>query len=87
MRVSPMARTTIVVSVSLSPEEAEELDCAKKEEHRTRSGLIREALRQHIRTRPPVPEGSIIVPIFTGKNETLEQQSDVHPVDRHVEKS
>ncbi len=43
----PMARVTVVVSVSLPPEMVAELDLVCKVEHRTRSELIREALRRY----------------------------------------
>ncbi len=46
-----MAGTTTVFCVSLPPEMAKEPDRVKKEEHRTRSELVREALRHYIRTR------------------------------------
>ena len=44
-----MPRTTATVSVSLPPEMAAELDRVRKAEHRTRSELVREALRHYIR--------------------------------------
>jgi CopG family transcriptional regulator/antitoxin EndoAI len=44
-----MARTTATFSVSLPPEMAEELERVRKAEHRTRSELVREALRAYIR--------------------------------------
>jgi hypothetical protein len=46
-----MAGTRIAFSVSLSPEMMPELERVRKEEHRTRSELIREALRQYFRLR------------------------------------
>ena len=46
-----MARITVVVSVSLPPAMVAELDLVCKIEHRTRSELIREALRQYCRWR------------------------------------
>ena len=42
-----MERTTDVVSISLPPEMVAELDLVCKIEHRTRSELIREALRRY----------------------------------------
>lgn len=48
-RLMAMARTTATVTVSLPPEMAAELERVQKVEHRTRSELVREALRQYIR--------------------------------------
>lgn len=42
-----MSRTTATFSISLPPEMANEVDRIRKEEHRTRSELIREALRRY----------------------------------------
>lgn len=42
-----MPRTTATFSVSVPPEMAEELERVQKVEHRTRSELVREALRQY----------------------------------------
>jgi metal-responsive CopG/Arc/MetJ family transcriptional regulator len=42
-----MARVTVVVAISLPPEMVVELDALCKKEHRTRSELVREALRQY----------------------------------------
>jgi len=42
-----MARTTVILSVSLPPEVVIELALVCKIEHRTRSELIREALRRY----------------------------------------
>ena len=41
-------RTTKVMTLSLPPEMVKEIDQLVKEEHRTRSELIREALRKEI---------------------------------------
>ena len=43
-----MARTTATFSVSLPPEMEAEIERVQKEEHRTRSELVREALRQYL---------------------------------------
>jgi predicted transcriptional regulator len=40
-------RTTKTVTISLPPPMVEELDRARQREHRTRSELVREALRQY----------------------------------------
>jgi Arc/MetJ-type ribon-helix-helix transcriptional regulator len=44
-----MSRTTATFSVSLPPQMAKELERVRKSEHRTRSELVREALRGYIR--------------------------------------
>ena len=44
-------RITATFSVSLPPEMAVELEEVMKQEHRTRSELVREALRQYFRDR------------------------------------
>lgn len=44
-----MPRSTATFSVSLPPEMAEELERVRRSEHRTRSELVREALRTYIR--------------------------------------
>jgi metal-responsive CopG/Arc/MetJ family transcriptional regulator len=43
-----MARITITYSISLPPEMAAELEEIRKKEHRTRSELLREALRRYV---------------------------------------
>jgi Arc/MetJ-type ribon-helix-helix transcriptional regulator len=43
-----MTRTTATFSVSLPPDMAAELERVRKQEHRTRSELVREALRRYI---------------------------------------
>jgi metal-responsive CopG/Arc/MetJ family transcriptional regulator len=47
-----MARTTLTFTVSLPPEMGADLDRAMQEEHRTRSELVREALRRYFADRP-----------------------------------
>lgn len=44
-----MPRTTATFSVSLPPEMAKQLERVRRTEHRTRSELVREALRSYIR--------------------------------------
>ncbi|MBF0356492.1 MAG: ribbon-helix-helix protein, CopG family [Alphaproteobacteria bacterium] len=44
-----MSRSTATLSISLPPEMAKELTRIQKTEHRTRSELVREALRVYIR--------------------------------------
>ena len=46
-----MTRTTATFTISLPPEMAMELEGVRDEEHRTRSELIREALRHYFRIR------------------------------------
>lgn len=43
-----MARVTVTFTISLPPEMADELEEVMKREHRTRSELIREALRRYV---------------------------------------
>jgi hypothetical protein len=43
-----MSRTTSVFSVSLPPEMLEDLERVRREQHRTRSELVREALRRYL---------------------------------------
>jgi Arc/MetJ-type ribon-helix-helix transcriptional regulator len=43
-----MTRLSATFSVSLPPEMVEELERARKDEHRTRSEFVREALRQYM---------------------------------------
>lgn len=45
-----MPRTTETITISIPPEMAAELARVQKAEHRTRSELVREALRQYFRT-------------------------------------
>ena len=47
-----MARTTVTFSISLPPEMATELEAIRKKEHRTRSELLREALRRYVSAAP-----------------------------------
>jgi len=44
-----MPRTTATFSISLPPEMAKELERVRRNEHRTRSELVREALRSYFR--------------------------------------
>ena len=43
-----MARITVTLTISLSPEMAAQLEEVRKREHRIRSELLREALRRYI---------------------------------------
>jgi metal-responsive CopG/Arc/MetJ family transcriptional regulator len=43
-----MPRITVTFSISIPPEMAKQLEELKKKEHRTRSELIREALRRYM---------------------------------------
>lgn len=43
-------RTTVTYTISLPPEMAVQLEEAMKKEHRTRSELVREALRIYFKT-------------------------------------
>jgi metal-responsive CopG/Arc/MetJ family transcriptional regulator len=45
-----MSRTTVTFTVSLPPLMADELEEAMKQEYRTRSELVREALRRYLHT-------------------------------------
>ena len=47
-----MARITVTFSISIPPEMAAELEEIRKKEHRTRSELIREALRRYVAAAP-----------------------------------
>jgi metal-responsive CopG/Arc/MetJ family transcriptional regulator len=46
-----MTRITERLCISLPPKMAEELEQVRKAEHRTRSELVREALRQYFREK------------------------------------
>ena len=46
-----MARTTATVTISLPPAMLKELERVRKQEHRTRSELMREALRTYFSDR------------------------------------
>jgi metal-responsive CopG/Arc/MetJ family transcriptional regulator len=43
-----MTRATVTFTISLPPEMAEEIEEIRQKEHRTRSELLREALRRYI---------------------------------------
>ena len=47
-------RTRQTMTISLPPEMLEQMEQVRKAEHRTRSELVREALRTYIATRVPV---------------------------------
>lgn len=49
-----MVRVTVTFSISLPPEMAAELEEIRKKEHRTRSELIREALRRYVSVKGPI---------------------------------
>jgi metal-responsive CopG/Arc/MetJ family transcriptional regulator len=57
-----MYRIIATFSVSLPPEMAEELEEVMKEEHRTRSELVREALRRYSVSRKQRPPPSRLMP-------------------------
>jgi metal-responsive CopG/Arc/MetJ family transcriptional regulator len=46
-----MSRITVTITVSLPPEMMQELEWLRDREHRTRSELIREALRRYFEVR------------------------------------
>ena len=46
-----MTRVTETFSISMPPEMAVQLELVRKEEHRTRSELIREALRAYFKNK------------------------------------
>ena len=46
-----MGRITVTLTVSIPPEMADELERVRKREQRTRSELVREALRRYFRQR------------------------------------
>ena len=46
-------RTTETMTISLPPAMARQLEKVRKQEHRTRSELMREALRHYLDTRVP----------------------------------
>ena len=48
-----MARTTSTLTISLPPAMLDELERVRKQEHRTRSELMREALRHYFSGRIP----------------------------------
>lgn len=48
-----MARTTLTLTISLPPAMLKELERVRKQEHRTRSELMREALRAYFSSRIP----------------------------------
>lgn len=48
-----MTRTTVTFSVSLPPEMAIEIARVQRKEHRTRSELVREALRKYVQDHSP----------------------------------
>lgn len=48
-----MARTTSTITISLPPAMLKELERLRKHEHRTRSELMREALRSYFSSRIP----------------------------------
>ncbi len=52
-----MARVTVTFTISLPPEMAAELEETRKKEHRTRSELIREALRRYVSATTHVRHG------------------------------
>jgi len=48
-----MPRTTSTLTISVPPEMLDELERVRREEHRTRSELMREALRVYFSSRIP----------------------------------
>ena len=64
-------RTTDTLTISLPPAMSEQLEKVRKEENRTRSELMREALRQYIKNRYPVytPTKAEITAIRRGRAE------------------
>jgi predicted transcriptional regulator len=64
-------RTTYTFTVSVPPAMAAEIDKVRRKEHRTRSELVREALRAYIADRYPVaqPTTSELARIRKGRAE------------------
>jgi len=64
-----MARTTSTLTISLPPAMLEELERVRKKEHRTRSELMREALRTYMsgRVREATPSASELRAIRRGR--------------------
>lgn len=66
-----MARTTVVYSISLPPAMSAELEDIRRKEHRTRSELLREALRVYASTRAHLNEAPAPGPAFQGVRNLL----------------
>jgi predicted transcriptional regulator len=64
-----MARTTSTLTISLPPAMLEELERVRKQEHRTRSELMREALRNYFsgRIRDAEPTKAELLAIRRGR--------------------
>jgi metal-responsive CopG/Arc/MetJ family transcriptional regulator len=62
------ARTTKTIAISLPPQMVDELDRVRKREHRTRSELMREALRRYI----TIAERSHTIPVEDALPEEIE---------------
>ena len=69
-----MTRTTATFSISLPPDMAKELERVQKVEHRTRSELVREALRTYFRQAESrsVPERIAALPEEAPTSDELE---------------
>lgn len=67
-----MTRVTVTFTISLPPQMAEEVETACKQEHRTRSELIREALRRYIVVDASVRARNPIRPHIEGLEPVLE---------------
>jgi len=55
-----MARTTATFTISIPPEMAVELEKVRKTEHRTRSELVREALRRYVAAAPRIRRNGVL---------------------------
>jgi len=85
-------RTTETFTISLPPAMLDELERVRQEENRTRSELMREALRQYIERRYPAEKATKaeLAAVRRGRAEfkrgdyiTLEQLHDVLATRRH----
>ena len=62
------ARKTKTIAISLPPQMVDELDRVRKREHRTRSELLREALRRYV----TIAERSHMIPVEDALPEEIE---------------
>lgn len=89
-------RTTDTLTISLPPAMSEQLEIVRKRENRTRSELLREALRQYIESRYPayMPNKTELAAIRRGRAQikrgnfvSLNQLTDeLKPADRKPRK-
>jgi predicted transcriptional regulator len=75
-------RTTAIMTVSLPPEMLKEFEAVRKAEKRTRSELVREALRRYFESRYPSVRATRAELAVIRRGRAAYERGDFAPLDR-----